>query len=191
VGTIIQPGEYLVVGSLQVPNANFTTSSTSPPEWLGENVAGSANLPDGMTLRDVGGAVVDAVCWNFAVWTATVPAWLEGSGLWGAMQMIDLPAQPAAGLLSAQRWQDGFDSNDNGRDFVHVQWTPGAANGSLHTVLPNLVENCDSFVGDKLNALLSFSFVPATIQDPAAVAVATGAVRAYPPSPQGGNVVRT
>jgi hypothetical protein len=190
VGTIIQPGEYLVVGSLQVPNANFTTSSTSPPEWLGENVAGSANLPDGMTLRDAGGAVIDAVCWNFAVWTATVPAWLEGSGLWGAMQMIDLSAQPAVGLLSAQRWQDGFDSNDNGRDFVAMQWTPGAANGSLHTVLPNLVENCDSFVGDNLNGLLSFSFVPATIQDPAAVAVATGAVRAYPPSPQGGNVVR-
>jgi hypothetical protein len=134
--------------------------------------------------------VIDAVCWNFAVWTATVPAWLEGSGLWGAMQMIDLSAQPAAGLLSAQRWQDGFDSNDNGRDFVAMQWTPGAANGSLHTVLPNLVENCDSFVGDNLNGLLSFSFVPATIQDPAAVAVATGAVRAYPPSPQGGNVVR-
>lgn len=190
-GTVILPGQYLVVGSLLVPNVTFTTSSTTPPEWLGENVGGSANLPDGMTLRDAAGVVVDAVCWNYAVWTATPPAWLEGSGLWGAMQLIDLSAQPTPGLLSAQRWQDGFDSNDNGRDFLHMQWTPGAANGSLNTLLPAIVENCDSFVGDNLNGLLSFSFTPATVQDPAAVAVATGAVRTYPPSPQGGNVVRT
>lgn len=189
-GAILLPGQYLVVGSALVPNVAFVTTSTSPAEWLGENVAGSANLPDGLTLRDAAGAVVDAVCWNNAVWTATVPSWLEGSGLWGAMQMIDLSAQPAAGLLSAQRWLDGHDDNDNGKDFLHMQWTPGAANGSLHTVLPNLREDCDGPVGSTLNGLFSFSFTAATVQDPAAVAVSTGGVRAYPPSPQGGNVVR-
>ena len=189
-GTVIQPGQYLVVGSSLVPNVTFTTTSTSPAEWLGENVAGSANLPDGLTLRDATGAVVDAVCWNNAVWTATVPSWVEGSGLWGAMQLIDGSAQPLAGQLSAQRWVDGHDDNDNGKDFLHMQWTPGAQNGSLNAVLPNFREDCDGAVGSALNQLFSFSFVPGTLQDPAAVAVATGAVRAYPPSPQGGNVLR-
>jgi hypothetical protein len=189
-GTILLPGQYLVVGSSLVPNVTFTTTSTSPAEWLGENVAGSANLPDGLTLRDAAGAVVDAVCWNNAVWTATVPSWIEGSGLWGAMQLIDGGAQPLAGQLSAQRWVDGHDDNDNGKDFLHMQWTPGAQNGSLNGLLPNLREDCDGLVGATLSSLFSYSFVPAVVQDPAAVAVATGAVRAYPPSPQGGNVVR-
>lgn len=189
-GTILAPGQYLVVGSSLVPNVAFTTTSTSPAEWLGENVAGSANLPDGLTLRDATGAVVDAVCWNYAVWTATVPSWIEGSGLWGAMQLLDGSAQPLVGQLSAQRWLDGWDDDDNGKDFLHMQWTPGAPNGSLNTLLPNLREDCDGAVGTTLNSLFSFSFVPGTLQDPAAVAVATGAVRAYPPSPQGGNVLR-
>jgi len=190
-GTILLPGQYLVVGNANVPNVTFVTTSTSPPEWLGENVAGSANLPDGLTLRDSTGAVIDAVVWNYAVWTAPVPPWLEGSGLWGAMQMIDQAGQPQQGFLSAQRWLDGYDDDDNGHDFLYMQWTPGAANGSMNTVLPLLTENCDGPVGSNLNNLFGFSFVPATIQDPAAVVVSTTSPpRAFPPSPQGGNIAR-
>lgn len=190
-GTILAPGQYLVVGQASVPNVNFVTTSTSPNEWLGENVAGSANAPDGLTLRDASGAVIDAVAWNFAVWTATVPNWLEGSGIWGAMQLIDTSTQPPQGYLSAQRWTDGLDTNDNGHDFVHMIWTPGAPNGSANTLVPSIVENCDGAVGSDLNTLFAFSFTPATIQDPAAVVLATGAApRAFPPSPQGGNVAR-
>lgn len=189
-GTTIAPGQYLVVGNANVPNATLFTTSTSPAEWLGENVAGSANLPDGLTLRNAAGVVVDAVVWNYAVWTAGAPPWLEGSGLWGAMQLIDASGQPPQGYLSAQRWLDGYDDNDNGHDFLHMQWTPGAANGSANSLLPVVREDCDGAVGANLNAQFAFSFVPATLQDPAAVTVATGTVRVFPPSPQGGNVAR-
>lgn len=190
VGTTIAPGQYLVIGNANVPNVTFVTTGTAPAEWLGENVAGSANLPDGMTLRDATGVVIDAVVWNYAVWTAGTPPWLEGSGLWGAMQLIDGSAQPPQGLLTPQRWFDGYDDNDNGHDFVAMQWTPGVANGSQNNLLPTVREDCDGAVGSNLNFQFAFSFVPATIQDPAAVTVATGAVRAFPPSPQGGNVAR-
>lgn len=190
-GTTILPGQYLVVGNANVPNVTFVTTSTTPAEWLGENVAGSANLPDGLTLRDATGAVVDAVVWNYAFWTAATPPWLEGTGLWGAMQLIDQAGQPPQGYLSAQRWLDGYDDDDNGHDFLHMQWTPGAANGAQNTLLPAVREDCDGAVGSNLNALFGFSFVPATIQDPAAVTVSTtSAPRAFPPSPQGGNVAR-
>jgi hypothetical protein len=189
-GTILAPGQYLVVGMATVPNVTFFTTATFPNEWLGENVAGAATLPDGLTLRDALGAVVDAVVWNYAVWTAPVPAWLEGSGLYGAMQMIDAGGQPPEGFLTAQRKFDGYDDDDNGRDFVQMQWTPGAPNGAFNTQLPALREDCDGGVGTTLLPLFAFSFTPATLFDPAAVTVATGTVRPFPPSPQGGNVAR-
>lgn len=189
VGTIIAPGQYLVVGHALVPNATLFVTSSNPPEWLGENVAGSANLPDGVTLRDAGGNVVDAVVWNYAVWTAPAPTWLEGSGLWGSMQTID-GAQPLPGVLTAQRWTDGQDDDNNGRDFVYAMRTPGAANGSPNLLLPGIVENCDGSPGSNLNGTFAFSFVPAVLQDPAAVQVSTSTTRPYPASPQGGNIAR-
>lgn len=187
--TTIAPGQYLVVGMSAVPNATFFVTATSPPEWLGENVAGSANAPDGVTLRNASGVVIDAVAWNYAIWSAGPPPWLEGSGLWGAAQMIDANLAPE-GLLTAQRHEDGYDDDDNGRDFVYMRWTPGAPNGSNNTLLPVISENCDAGVLSTLNSLFAFSFTPATLFDPAAVTVATGTTRAFPPSPQGGNVAR-
>lgn len=187
--TTIAPGQYLVVGMSAVPNATLFVTATSPPEWLGENVAGSANAPDGVTLRDAGGAVIDAVVWNYAIWSAGPPPWLEGSGLWGAAQMIDANLAPE-GLLTAQRREDGYDDDDNGRDFVYMRWTPGAPNGSNNTLLPVISENCDGGVLSTLNSLFAFSFTPLTLFDPAAVTVAIGTTRAFPPSPQGGNVAR-
>ncbi len=190
VGTILGPGQYLVIGHTAVPNVTLVSTPTNPAEWLGENVAGSANAPDGVTLRDNVGNIVDSVVWNYAAWTAAVPPWLEGSGLWGSMQMLDSGSVPPQFWMTAQRWQDGYDSNDNGADFVYMPWTPGAANGSLNTLLPPQTADCDGPVGSDLSSLFHFSFVPVTIQDPAAVTVATGSVRVFPPSPQGGNVAR-
>ncbi|MCU0867238.1 MAG: lamin tail domain-containing protein [Planctomycetes bacterium] len=181
--TLINPGQYVVVGQTAVPNVNFVITGASPGLVL-ENTDS-----DGITLRDGTGTVIDSVVWAYARWTAPAPTWLEGSGLFGAYVWSDSAGQLPQGQLTAQRWTDGFDSNNNGADFLMLQNSPGAANGTTNTLLLNYVENFDGAVGTIANDI-SFSFVGPSIQDPNAVLVATGATRVYPPSPQGGNLCR-
>lgn len=188
--TFILPGQRLVVGMAGVPNVSFVTDPTTYPEWLGEIVAGSANLPDGMTLRDLAGNVIDSVVWNYAVWTNGTPPWVEGDGLNGAYVLFDGTSTPPTSMLTMQRIVDGYDDDDNGHDFVQMIWTPGDTNGLYNLQPPLISEACDGAVLSDLNALFSYSFVPATLFDPAAVTVAGTTVRAFPSSPQGGNVAR-
>lgn len=181
--TLINPGQYVVVGQVAVPNVDFIITGASPGLVL-ENADS-----DGITLRDGVGNVIDSVVWAYARWTAPTPPWLEGSGLFGAYLWSDSSGQPPQGQLTAQRWIDGFDSDNNGADFVMMQVSPGAANGSTNILPLAFVENFDGAVNTIANDI-SFSFVGPNIQDPAAVLVATGTTRVYPPSPQGGNLCR-
>jgi hypothetical protein len=182
-GTILAPGAYYVVGLVGVPNVNLVTTGSLPGLVL-ENTDS-----DGVTLRDTTGAVVDAVVWAYKTWTAAAPAWLEGHGLWGSYILYDVAGFQPQGLMTAQRQVDGFDTNVNSFDFTLMGWTPGAANGTTQNLPLSFAENCDGAVGTIVpNA--SHSFVTAQIFDPAAVTIATNTVRAYPPSPQGGNIAR-
>lgn len=189
-GTVMAAGQVLVVGQSAVPNVNFVITGASPGLVL-ENTES-----DGVTLRDNTGAVIDGVVWSYKTWTAATPAWLEGHGLWGQYILFDAAGFLPQGLMTAQRRVDGWDSNVNSADFVLMGWTPGAANGSTQNLPLSFVENCDGAVGSLIpNA--SHSFLGATIFDPAAVVIAQTTVvppvqttRAYPPSPQGGNVAR-
>lgn len=188
--TFINPGDHLVVGMAGVPGATFVTDTSTYPEWMGEVVGGSANLPDGMTLRNAAGTVIDGVVWNYAVWTSPAPTWLEGDGLNGAYVLFDGTATPPNSMLTMQRIADGYDDDDNGHDFVQLIWTPGLPNGVNNVQAPVISESCDAPVSSTLAALFSYSFVPPTLYDPAAVTVAGTTVRAFPPSPQGGNIAR-
>jgi Lamin Tail Domain len=181
--TLINPGQYVVVGQVAVPNVSFIITGASPGLVL-ENTDS-----DGITLRDGAGNVIDSVVWAYARWTAPVPTWLEGTGLYGAYVWSDSSGQLPQGQLTAQRWVDGFDSNSNGADFLMLQFSPGAANGTTNTLPLAMVENFDGAAGTIANDI-SYSFVGPSIQDPAAVLVATGTTRVYPPSPQGGNLCR-
>ncbi len=181
--TMINPGQHIVVGMAAVPNVNFIVTGALPGLVLENTDA------DGVTLRDNTGTVIDGVAWGYKAWTAAVPAWLEGHGLWGQYILFDAVGQPQPGFLTPQRWTSGYDSNVNSTDFAMMQWTPGTANGSFQNLPLSFVENCDGTVGSILPNT-NFSFLGATVFDPAAVTIATATVRTYPASPQGGNLAR-
>ncbi|MCU0867337.1 MAG: lamin tail domain-containing protein [Planctomycetes bacterium] len=181
--TVINPGQYIVVGLTAVPNVNFVITGATPGLVLENTDA------DGVTLRDNTGTVIDAVVWGYKAWTAAVPTWLEGHGLWGQYILFDAAGFLPQGLLTPQRYVDGQDSNVNSADFVMMGWTPGAANGSTQNLPLSFAENCDGAVGTLLPNV-SHSFLGAQIFDPAAVTIATGTIRTYPASPQGGNLAR-
>ena len=189
-GTILAPGQYLVVGQAAVPNVNVVVTGALPGIVL-ENTES-----DGITLRDTTGAVIDAVVWSYKTWTAPVPAWLEGHGLWGQYILFDAAGFLPQGLMTPQRRVDGWDTNVNSADFVMMGWTPGAANGTTQNLPLSFVENCDGAVGSIVGNA-SHTFLGAQIFDPASVVIAqTTAVppvqttRTYPASPQGGNIAR-
>lgn len=189
-GTILAAGAYYVVGLAAVPNVNQIVTGSTPGLVLENTDA------DGVSLRDNTGAVIDSVLWGTKSWTATVPTWIEGHGLWGQYILYDIAGYLPQGLMTPQRQVSGFDTNVNSFDFVLMGWTPGAANGTTQSLPLSFVENCDGAVGSIVpNA--SHTFLGATIFDPAAVVIAqTSAVppvqtnRAYPASPQGGNIAR-
>lgn len=181
-GTILAPGAYYVVGQSAVPNVNLVISGALP-NLVMENGA------DGVTLRDNLGNVIDGVAWGAKEWTAPIPAWFEGHGLWGQYIQYDVAGQLPQGLLTPQRLADGYDTNVNSVDFVNMQRTPGAQNGSFQNLPLSYVENFDAAAGTVVSSL-NFTFLAPSTQDPAAVTIATNTVRAYPPSPQGGNLCR-
>jgi hypothetical protein len=176
--TFINPGQYLVIATATVPNVNFVR----PVDWL-ENSIG----PDGITLRDTGNNVIDGVVWCYALWTNPAPTWLEGTGLWGRVFLADAGANNPT-FTSAQRRVDGYDSNNNGNDFVYMPWTPGTANGSANTELVPNVQMFDGAPATILGTAFAGSFRAPTIQNPAALVNATASTITIPASPQGGNV---
>ena len=181
--TVINPGQYLLVSQPTVPNHNplYVMPATMMENGGGTTAIGS----DGLTLRDNLGNVIDGVVWEYAGWTAPVPAWLEGSGLQGSTV---LNGPPLLNGSTPQRWLDGFDSDNNGADFVAMEWTPGAANGSMNTLALPVVLNFDGIQGSQTTGIFSSSFVPPTTYNPATVTTSGAVTWVLPPSPQGGNV---
>lgn len=182
-GTMIAAGGYVVVGTATVPNL-------TPGCTVAVNFLENTTLADGITLEDTTTAVVDSVLWGYAGWTAPIPTYVEGTGLWGRVFLQDTVANTV--FTSAQRRVDGWDSNDNGADFVYMMWTPGAANGSANTLALNVVEKCDGAPATALSNDFASSFAPAVLADPANITRAIVTSVPYsltiPASPQGGNV---
>ncbi|HEX6813530.1 MAG TPA: lamin tail domain-containing protein [Planctomycetota bacterium] len=179
--TVIGPGQYLLVSQPLVPNHN--PLYVMPATMMENGGAPAAVGSDGLTLRDDLGNVVDGVTWEHAGWTAPVPAWLEGTGLQGAWI---LNGPPLLDGVTPQRWIDGFDSNNNGADFLAMAWTPGAANGAFNLLPIPITLDFDGMPGSTTTGYFSSSFVALTTRDPALPIPPT--TWALTPSPQGGNV---
>ena len=179
-GTVLQPGGFWVVGDSGVPNVNEVMSGL-----------GLENGADGVFLMDGNFVYQDGVCWETADWTNTLPLWLEGDGLWGAIQGVERPVGTL--VLAFGRGVDGHDTDDNGCDFRPLPASPGALNVmGLSTTLP-YANDFDGAVTTTVDGDFSYSFTPGNTQDPAAIqgAIITGIPQptfAIPPSPQGGNV---
>lgn len=180
-GITINPGAYVVVGTATVPNL---TPGITPPaaNWL-ENTADA----DGLLLQNAALQPVDAVLWGFAKWTAAVPAYAEGTGLWGRTFANDVAANPS--FVTAQRRVNGYDSNNNGADFVQMTWTPGSANGSGNTGPTGTQYGFDGAPATALTAEFASSFTPPLIADPTSIANSVSTTISVPASPQGGNVL--
>jgi hypothetical protein len=181
--TVINPGQFLLISNAAVPGHNPTYAI--PANFL-ENGGSTTTIgADGVTLRDNFGNVIDGVVWEYSAWTAPVPAWLEGSGLQGSTV---LNGPPLLNGSTPQRWLDGFDSNNNGSDFVVMEWTPGSANGALNTLGLPVVLDFDGIQGSQTTGVFSSSFVSPTTYNPATVTTSGATTWSLPPSPQGGNV---
>ncbi|MGC6487859.1 MAG: lamin tail domain-containing protein [Planctomycetota bacterium] len=179
-GTVLQPGAFWVVGDSGVPNVDEVISGL-----------GLENGADGVFLMDGNFIYQDGVCWETADWTNTLPLWLEGDGLWGAIQGVERPTGTL--VLAMGRGVDGVDTDDNGCDFRPMPATPGELNViGLTTSLP-YADDFDGAVTNTVDADFAYSFTPGNTQDPAAIqgAIITGIPQptfSIPASPQGGNV---
>lgn len=173
--TVLQPGAYYVIGGGTVPNVDLVVGTSNL--WENDN--------ESLELIDAASAVVDSVAYEIARGTWG-PHPREGAGLLG--EIVTTDANPH----SWQRRQDGYDSDDNGRDFCVMHWTPGTANGSAQTLQPGYYNLFDGSVGTTLGSDFNYAFVAPNVQDPAAVTNAIISsvpnVIGVPPSPQGGNI---
>lgn len=179
-GIFINPGQYVVVGTALVPNL---TPGITPPaaNWL-EN----SQDADGLLLSDSLSNPIDSVLWCFAKWTNPIPTYLEGSGLNGRTFAQDSATNP--NFWTMQRRIDGWDSNNNGADFVNLMWTPGGVNGTGNNLPLGAQILFDGAPASTLTAEFSSSFTPPVVADPTLVSNSTTTTIAIPASPQGGNV---
>ncbi|MFM1871939.1 MAG: hypothetical protein RL398_1361 [Planctomycetota bacterium] len=183
-GIIIPAGGYVVIGTAAVPNLTPGTP-TAAVNWL-ENTTS-----DGIVLFDNASNPVDSVLWATALWTAPFPAYVEGTGLNGRVFANNTVALPT--YTTAQRRSDGYDTDNNGADFIYSGASIGAANGSTNSLSLNHVQNCDGAAGTALSSDFWSSFAAPLLADPAsitrAIVSSVPQILTIPPSPQGGNVL--
>jgi hypothetical protein len=162
--TVLAAGDYYVIGAGSVANVDLVVGTT--------NLFEDAN--EGYELLDENGVVVDTVITELNKGPIAIsPA--EG-GFYGNFVSIDTTPQ------SLSRWTDGYDTDDNGRDFGILPITPGTTNNIVS--LDPLTENFDaSASGDVPNFIGSFvnmNYINPTVVD-------TFNKNAIPASSQGGN----
>ena len=146
-GTVLQPGDYYVIGSGNVPNVDLVVGANNLFE----------NDNEWTVLRDANGNVVDAIAYetnkapDLTTWVPADVIPQLGPGVWGNYITLQVSATTDDTLLSIGRWRDGYDTNNNGNDFGHMPWTPGAANN------PNVFSGSMVMNFDSLNV---YDFVP-------------------------------
>lgn len=175
-GTTLAPGAYYVVGhSLVSPSPNLVVPNATALE----------NDNETLELRDASGALIDALRYEANKGTAFAVD-VNGQvgangGVWGNNNSID-------GFVSSiGRFQDGLDSNVNGRDFGLLPATPGASNNlplNANYVIPD-VDGLSLPVGTVVPGYLGAFSNPKAINPTLAD---TNNPNAIPPSPHGGNV---
>ncbi len=185
-GTVLQPGDYYVIGSGLVPNVDLVVGANNLFENDNEWIA--LKMPDG--------TVVDAIAYetnknpDLSLWVPANVIPHLGRGIWGNYITLQGTATVDNTLLSSQRWKDGLDTNDNGRDFGHMPWTPGASNNTTPTPFSN---NFNALNVYDLVPNFSGSFRAPRVIDPTQWDVppysTTPNPNAIPASPDGGNAM--
>ncbi len=173
---VLAAGDYWVLGFATAPNVDQVVTGASTG-WL-------ENDNESVTLLDPSAAIVDTLIYESNKGIAFGPTFAEGEGIWDNHTLTQ-----TAGLeMSWSRVRDGWDTNDNGRDFHHQRWTPGASNNQAGQ---SYVEDFDLLtVGANVPGWIG-NFKAARAIDPTVVGPLLGAnnlnPNAIPASPQGGN----
>jgi hypothetical protein len=166
-GTILNPGDYLVIGDgPNVPNVDIIRASS----FL-------QNSNESITIFDASQNIVDTLIYesNKGVFNTTLA---EGEGIWCNFTCIE------GNESSLSRLRDGYDTDNNGHDFRLQPWTPGTSNDLPYT--STVVEVFDAYTnGSSVPGWGSSWFNPLAV-DPSVVD--TNNPNAIPSSPQGGNV---
>jgi hypothetical protein len=169
--TILQPGDYFVVGNAAVPNVDLVR----PSNFL-------ENDNESLTLIDPNSVIVDTLIYesNKGIFNPTL---VRGEGIWDNRQMIE-DGTP----ISISRYMDGYTVLDNGLDFGNLPWTPGAPN---HLGTGNSFDDFDALVPPAEAPRWNGSFKHLRAIDPTVLGPAIGVnnlnPNAIPASPQGGN----
>lgn len=180
-GTVLAPGAfYLFANAAMLPGGPVPgVSQLLPQDGLENGPAESIELLDALNN------IVDSVAYELGgvgVFGSAPygPHPLEGDGFFGDLVVGNGIGQPS---VSIARHLDGYDNDDNGKDFsVCAQPTPGASN-----VLPSVLPFFDTFETGVAGALIggwTRGFVGPIYVDP--TQVSANNLVAKPPSPQGG-----
>ncbi len=168
--TVLAAGDFYVIGQAAVPNVDQVIATAD----LLENDNEVTQVIDGS------GAVVDTVVYELNKGPVAVCPTEEG--VWGNFQSIDNNAAGTKPPISHGRWLDGFDTDDNGRDFGTLRATPGATNE-----VADIGSFVETFEGGAPNTDVvnwTASFVNLRYIDPTVVSASNP--NAIPASPGGG-----
>lgn len=185
-GTVLQPGQFYVIGSPLVPNVNLVV--THPNTGLSQDLW--ENDQEWTALKDASGNVIDAIAYETNK-INPIPAEILpqiGTGIWGNYTSID---GDSAGTdttdQSISRYIDGRDTNNNGRDFGLLPRTPGYSNMVAPPVFP-VIENFDAQFEGETIANWTGSFRNPRVIDPIFLSIFNPNALSNP-SPQGGNAL--
>lgn len=118
-GQVVQPGQFLLVGGLEVPNRTHDLAGT----------IGNGTNGDGVRVVDCGGFASDTVVYG----SNNDDGIVDDSG---EIARSVAPTPPENG--SIQRVEDGYDTDQSGLDFViAAQMTPGGPNPRVEPVQCN------------------------------------------------------
>jgi hypothetical protein len=173
-GTILMPGAFYVLGTANVPNVTQVVGTTNLLE----------NDQESLELRDQANVIVDSLIYEAGLGIFG-PHPIEGDGIYGDLAVGgNFSGSPVSPTSSIGRLLDGYDNNDNGRDFLaSMNPTPGASNLAPTVTLPLL----DTFDGGAVASPVpgwTRGFVPPRYEDP----TSTSSTNLHPvlPSPAGG-----
>jgi hypothetical protein len=163
-GTILNAGDFLVIGDANVPNVDIVLASG----FL-------QNSNESITLYDASQLLIDTLIYeaNKGVFNAALA---EAEGVWGNFLCVE------GNESTWSRLRDGFDTDDNGHDFRLQPWSPGTSNNQ--PFIAAVVEPFDGLtIGSDVPGWGS-SFVSPRVIDPTIVDNTN--LNAIPTSPQGG-----
>lgn len=180
--TVIPAGGYYVIGNTGVANVNQVVLT-----GMLENDTETIELRDGPFAT---GALIDAVVYEgsapFAL-PVDVAAEQGANAYWPNHQGVDLAGTPLNVRTSVGRYVNGYDTNNNGRNFGLRPGTPGAAN-STSFINDYNVPIVDALADGAEVPGLTGSFVNARVITPGVVAAGLNP-NAIPAPPSGSKAI--